>query len=163
VKVAAIRDVDRGHRERGLAAAYGTKFIGTEGSVFMENEKLVADPPALLRQDLKDGDTRLYVSNSHHRNFIDSVLCRADTAAPVEAAHRAASACHLGAIAAELALLQKALADQLAHFQANPEAEAKLLAVGHSPRDADLKAEELAAYANVARMLVNLSEFITKG
>ncbi|MFT5107481.1 MAG: putative dehydrogenase [Pseudoalteromonas tetraodonis] len=83
-------------------ATYGTKFIGTEGSVFVENSKLITDPPELKRVKLKDGDQRLYVSTNHHRNFIDSVLSREPTAAPVEAAHRAASACHLGAIAAKL-------------------------------------------------------------
>ena len=84
------------------AAAYGTKFIGTEGSVFVENNTLVTDPPELKRTKLKSGDQRLYVSNHHHRNFIDSVISRDRTASGVESAHRAASACHLGAIAAKL-------------------------------------------------------------
>jgi len=84
------------------AATYGTKFIGTEGSVFVENSKLEADPPSLLKTKLKESDTRLYVSTNHHRNFIDSVFSRDPTAAPAEAAHRAASACHLGTIAAKL-------------------------------------------------------------
>ena len=82
--------------------AYGTKFIGTEGSVFVENNKLVTDPPELRRTKIKDGEIRLYESKHHHRNFIDCVISRGATAAPVEAAHRAASACQLGAISAEL-------------------------------------------------------------
>ncbi len=81
---------------------WGTKFIGSEGSVFVENAKLITDPPDLRKTKLKDSDKRLYVSNNHHRNFIDCVLSRKRTAAPVEAAHRAGSACHLGAIAAKL-------------------------------------------------------------
>ena len=83
-------------------AAWGTKFIGSEGSVFVENQKLLTDPPELRRKKLEEGDTRLFVSNDHHRNFIDAVLSRGRTAAPVEAAHRAASACQLGAISAAL-------------------------------------------------------------
>ncbi len=84
------------------AATYGTKFIGTEGSVFVENSKLVTDPPELRRTKLKEGDTKLFESRNHHRNFIDAVLTRGRTAAPAEAAHRAASACQLGAISAKL-------------------------------------------------------------
>ncbi len=84
------------------AAAYGTKFIGTEGSVFVENLKLETDPPGLRQTKLKEGDLRLFESRHHHRNFIDAVLTRGRTAAPVEVAHRAASACQLGAIAAKL-------------------------------------------------------------
>ena len=82
--------------------AWGTKFIGAEGSVFVENQKLITDPPELRRTKLKEGDVHLYESKHHHRNFIDCVLSRKRTAAPVEAAHRAASACHLGALAAKL-------------------------------------------------------------
>lgn len=84
------------------AARYGTKFIGTKGSVFVENQKLITDPPELLRTKIKADDVHLYVSTNHHRNFVDCVLSRESTAAPVEAAHRAASACQLGAIAAKL-------------------------------------------------------------
>ncbi|MFT7513107.1 MAG: putative dehydrogenase [Candidatus Omnitrophota bacterium] len=83
-------------------ATYGTKFIGTEGSVFVENQKLITDPPSLRKQKLKDSDTPLYASTHHHRNFIDCILSRARTASTVESAHRAGSACHLGAIAADL-------------------------------------------------------------
>jgi len=84
------------------AAAYGTKFIGSEGSIFVENQKLITDPPELRRTRIKDSEIHLYESKNHHRNFIDCVLSRKKTAAPVEAAHRAASACQLGAIAAKL-------------------------------------------------------------
>ena len=83
-------------------AAYGTKFIGTKGSVFVENNKLITDPPELRRTKIKDDEIHLYESKNHHRNFIDCVLSRKPTAAPVEAAHRAASACQLGAISAKL-------------------------------------------------------------
>ena len=84
------------------ATAYGTKFIGSEGSIFVENQKLITDPPELRRTRIKDSEIHLYESKNHHRNFIDCVLSRKQTAAPVEAAHRAASACQLGAIAAHL-------------------------------------------------------------
>jgi predicted dehydrogenase len=81
---------------------YGTKFIGAQGWVFTENSRLVTEPGELRRTKIKANETHLYVSNNHHRNFIDCVISRQETAAPVEAAHRAASCCHLGAIAALL-------------------------------------------------------------
>lgn len=84
------------------ASEWGTKFIGSEGSIYVENHKLITTPPELKRKKLGPNDKRLYVSEHHHRNFIDCVISREKTAASVESAHRAASACHLGAIAAKL-------------------------------------------------------------
>ena len=81
-------------------ALWGTKFIGEEGSVFTENSKLITEPEALRKTKLKPTDTKLYESSNHHRNFIDCVYSREETAAPAETAHRAATCCHLGAIAA---------------------------------------------------------------
>lgn len=81
---------------------WGIKFIGTEGWVFTENERLESEPASLREVKFKDSDVRLFVSNNHHRNFIDAVHTRGRTAAPPETAHRAATMCHLGAIAAAL-------------------------------------------------------------
>ncbi len=81
---------------------HGTKFIGTKGWIFTENTRLVTEPAELRRTKIKASEKHLYVSTNHHRNFIDCVISRQETAAPVEAAHRAASCCHLGAIAARL-------------------------------------------------------------
>ncbi len=83
-------------------ATYGTKFIGNEGWIFTEAETLKASSIDILRVKLKEGDTRLFVSKHHHRNFIDAVLSRGPTAAPAEIAQRAATICHLGAISAKL-------------------------------------------------------------
>ena len=81
---------------------YGVKFIGTEGWIFTEHEKLEASTKDILRIQLKDGDVRLYQSKHHHRNFIDGVLSRGQVAAPVEIAQRSATVCHLGTIAVAL-------------------------------------------------------------
>jgi predicted dehydrogenase len=81
---------------------HGTKFIGTKGWVFTENTRLVTEPAEIRRVKIKAGETHLYVSTNHHRNFIDCVISRRETVAFVETAHRAASCCHLGAIAARL-------------------------------------------------------------
>jgi predicted dehydrogenase len=81
-------------------AKYGTKFIGTSGWIFSESEKLEASDTNILRTKLKDSDVKLYVSKHHHRNFVDAVLSRGDLAAPAPIAHRAATTCYLGSIAA---------------------------------------------------------------
>jgi hypothetical protein len=81
---------------------WGTRFVGSEGWIYTESEILRASDDAILRAKLKAGDTRLYESKHHHRNFIDAVLSRGPTAAPAEAAQRAATTCQLGAIAASL-------------------------------------------------------------
>ncbi len=64
--------------------------------------------------------------------------------------------------AKELATLKQALKTRLEYFQANPEDASKLLEIGKSPVPEQIDQAELAAYATVARILLNLSEFITK-
>ena len=81
---------------------WGVKFIGSTGWIMTENDKLETEPASLRGTKLKDTDLKLYVSNNHHRNFIDCVLSRGPTAAPAETAQRAATMCHLGAISAAL-------------------------------------------------------------
>lgn len=81
---------------------YGVKFIGTEGWIFTEHEKLEASSKDILRIQLKDSDVHLYQSKHHHRNFIDGVLSRGQVAAPVEIAQRSMTVCQIGSIAAAL-------------------------------------------------------------
>jgi hypothetical protein len=63
---------------------------------------------------------------------------------------------------AELAVLQRALARERATFTADPTSALQLLATGESPRDAHLPPQEHAAWAQVASLLLNLSETVTR-
>jgi len=81
---------------------WGVKFTGTKGWVFTENDRLENEPANLRTVKFKETDERLFVSNNHHRNFIDAVLSRGRTAASADIAQRAATMCHLGAISAAL-------------------------------------------------------------
>ena len=63
---------------------------------------------------------------------------------------------------AEAALLQRALVRGRAHFAAAPEAAARVLASGESPRDESLPVVEHAAWSQVAALLLNLSEALTR-
>ena len=65
--------------------------------------------------------------------------------------------------AAELAVLDVSLTARLAQYAGDTEAAANVLAVGAAPRNADLDPAEHAAYTVIARILLNLSETITKG
>lgn len=81
---------------------WGIRFVGTKGTIFTENERLETDPPSLRSVRPKDGEVHLFESKNHHRNFIDAVLTRGQTAAPAPVAQRAATMSHLGAISAAL-------------------------------------------------------------
>ena len=52
---------------------------------------------------------------------------------------------------------------QLAVYKKDPEAGKKLLGVGEAPRNEKLDVAELAAWTNVASVILNLDEVITKG
>lgn len=64
--------------------------------------------------------------------------------------------------AQELAITTKALARERARYAANPTRAQSVLAVGEAPRDAALPANEHAAWMQVATLLLNLSEAVTR-
>ena len=80
---------------------HGVRFEGTEGWVYTRG-RCEAEPKALLRERFGPGETHLYRSRSHARNFIDCVKSRAETITPAEIAHRATSTALLGGIAVKL-------------------------------------------------------------
>jgi hypothetical protein len=63
----------------------------------------------------------------------------------------------------ELAVLRKVYEGQLAVYRANRDAAVALLSVGESPRNETLDTAELAAWATVSSVLLNLDEAVTKG
>jgi hypothetical protein len=80
----------------------GVTFEGTEGKIYVDRGKLEAEPKSLLDSKIGPDGIHLYQSDDHFRNFIDCVLSRGPTAAPVEVAHRSITICHLGNIAMRL-------------------------------------------------------------
>lgn len=80
----------------------GTKWIGTEGWVFVTRGGFDASNPEWKKgKELADAfrKVKLYESSNHHRNFLDSIKSRKPTIAPVETAHHSAIPGHLGLIA----------------------------------------------------------------
>ncbi len=64
--------------------------------------------------------------------------------------------------AAELEVIQRALARELAAFLREPDAASAYVRVGESDRDRELTPAEHAAWTTIANMILNLSEAITR-
>jgi predicted dehydrogenase len=75
----------------------GSRFEGTKG--WVQVGRFDTYPKSLKTSVIGPNEIHLYKSNDHHRNFIDCIKIRRETAAPVEVGHRSATVCHLGNIA----------------------------------------------------------------
>ncbi|HEY2909155.1 MAG TPA: hypothetical protein VGI99_02865, partial [Gemmataceae bacterium] len=62
----------------------------------------------------------------------------------------------------ELSLLEGSFGARLKEYRGNPAAAKKLLAIGEAPADSKLNPGELAAYAVICGMMLNLDEVVTK-
>ncbi|MGA8041652.1 MAG: Gfo/Idh/MocA family oxidoreductase [Terracidiphilus sp.] len=83
------------------AIAMGTKWIGSDGWVWVDRSGFDASNPAWVKEtSLPDSERRirLYESTEHRRNFLDCVKSRKPTIAPVETAHHSTIPGHLGLI-----------------------------------------------------------------
>lgn len=97
----------------------GIRFEGTEGWIFVSRgdeqvtssdpgaklkdaTALAASDPRILDSVIGPDETHLYVSTSHHGNWLECIRTRQQTIAPVEVAHRSCSACLLHHIAMKL-------------------------------------------------------------
>ncbi len=79
----------------------GTKWIGTDGWVWVDREGFASSNPEWKKyKNLPDelAKVKLYVSDNHWQNFLDCVKSRQPTVAPVETAHHSATPGHLGLI-----------------------------------------------------------------
>ncbi len=83
------------------AIPMGTKWIGTEGWVWVDRGGFDASNPEWAKIESLPDNLRkvpLYESKEHRRNFLDSVRSRKPTIAPVEVAHHSTIPGHLGLI-----------------------------------------------------------------
>lgn len=83
------------------AIGMGTKWIGTDGWVWVDRGGFDASNPAWAKIESLSEDLRkvkLYESHSHQRNFLDCVKSRKPTITPVETAHHSTLPGHLGLI-----------------------------------------------------------------
>ena len=77
----------------------GTRWIGEAGWVWVDRGGIETSPPSLLSSRIGPDETRLPVTQSHHRQFIDCVLYRGETLTPAHVALRSATPGYLGNIA----------------------------------------------------------------
>jgi predicted dehydrogenase len=83
------------------AISMGTKWIGTNGWVWVDRSGFDASNPEWAKGDSLPDDLRkvkLYESHEHRRNFLDSVRSRKPTITPVQVAHHSTIPGHLGLI-----------------------------------------------------------------
>ena len=81
---------------------HGVLFLGTEGWVHVDREKLDASPKSLLKATIGPNEVHLFKSDNHHANFIDAVKGRTKPAAPIDIAVRSDTLCHLQQVAIKL-------------------------------------------------------------
>ena len=89
-----------GQKEKDIPG--GVTFVGSDATLFVDRKKITCTVPDVLSTPLDTLATRLYVSKSHHQNFLDCIASREKPIADVEIGHRTATACHLANIAARL-------------------------------------------------------------
>jgi len=73
----------------------GVTFEGTEGSVFVKRGFIDAKPKSLLSTKIRPDEKHVTFSNDHHRNFLDCVKTREQTASPIDVAVRSDALVHL--------------------------------------------------------------------
>jgi len=84
-------------KERG-----GVTWEGTDGWVWADRGRHEASSEEIFNSEIGDDEIHLYKTAGHFRNFIDCVISREQTIAPVEVAHRSITICQLGNIAMRL-------------------------------------------------------------
>lgn len=96
------------------------------------------------------------------RNFASRIIKEggADTASRLQWAYR--QALSRKANDAETAMLSELVANHLKAYQADKPAAETLLKIGQSPRPQDIDPAELAAWTNIARVILNLHEAIVR-
>jgi predicted dehydrogenase len=77
----------------------GARFEGEKGVIYVNRGVLESEPETLVEEPLTDQDVHLYVSKSHHQNWLECIKSRTPPICDVEIGHRSATVCHLGNIA----------------------------------------------------------------
>lgn len=76
-------------------------FIGDEGEIKLKRGKLECSNKALETQLMNQNQHKVYVSNNHYSDFLNSMRTRKKPVADIEIGHRTATLCSLGVIAYE--------------------------------------------------------------
>ena len=80
----------------------GVRFTGDKGWIFVQRGKIEAEPEELLQEPIGDGETKLYRSDNHYRNWLDCMRSGQEPICPVEVGHRSNTICIITHIAMRL-------------------------------------------------------------
>jgi predicted dehydrogenase len=81
----------------------GCTFEGSDGTIYVDRDRIESRPVSILQQPLSDRDFHLpAVAANHHQNWLDCVRSRQRPVADVEIGARSAQVCQLGNIAYQL-------------------------------------------------------------
>lgn len=81
---------------------HGIRLEGTNGWIWVTRGEIEASDPDILTTPFGPSDERLYASDNHVANFIDSVRARKKAICDADIGHRSATMCHLGVTAIRL-------------------------------------------------------------
>ena len=81
---------------------HGVMFIGTDGWVHVDRNKLDATPESLIKESVGPGEINLFKSDNHHANFLEAVKGKTKPAAPIDSGFYSDAICHLQQIAIKL-------------------------------------------------------------
>jgi predicted dehydrogenase len=81
---------------------HGVRLQGTKGWIWVTRGAIESSIPEILTEPLPSNAERLYASNDHMENFIESVRSRKKAICDAEIGHRSATMCHLGVTAVRL-------------------------------------------------------------
>lgn len=90
------------HPQQVAGFGHGVLFLGSEGWVHVDRERIDANPKSLLKYKPGPNDVQLFKSDNHHVNFVKAVKGRTQPAAPIDVAVRSDTLCWLEQIAIKL-------------------------------------------------------------
>ena len=90
------------HEAFRKADGNAVRFIGTDGVIDISRSFLDTIPAKLQDQVIGDNEIKLYHSDDHYDDFLNSMKTRKQPLSTVEVGHRTASLCHLVNICYEL-------------------------------------------------------------
>jgi predicted dehydrogenase len=76
----------------------GCTFEGSEGTIYVDRDKLESKPDTIIKEPLGAKDERVYHATNHRKNWLECIKSRKDTICPAEVGHSSATICELGNI-----------------------------------------------------------------
>lgn len=80
----------------------GCTFEGSEGTIYVDRNKIESSVPEILKSPLSQGSRLAMPSNDHVKNWLEAVKARTQPICTAETGHRTATVCHLANIGYKL-------------------------------------------------------------